>query len=286
MKGSASKARIRYTFVLTLTIVFLLLSILAPVLMPNDPNHASLADAKQAPSERYPWGTDWLGRCVLSRVLAGAPVSIFSALVIVGLTLMAGSVVGITCGYFGGRVDAVLMRIVDVFLAFPGMVLALAVAGMLGKGLNNAVIALVATGWPPYARLMRSQVLTLKEENFIHAAKLNGQTTVSILFLHILPNALRPVVVTAFLSIGGTILSLSGLSFLGLGPQPPMSEWGSMLSDGRGLMQQYPWMVIYPGMAILLASILFNLLGDSVRDVLDPHDSINIFQKTKRKRNP
>lgn len=282
----ANNARMRYTFLLVLTVAFLILSILAPLLMPNDPNHASLADAKQAPSAKYPWGTDWLGRCVLSRVLAGAPVSVFSSLAIVGLTLMAGSAVGIACGYFGGRVDSALMRIVDVFLAFPGMVLALAVAGMLGKGLDNAVIALVATGWPPYARLMRGQVLTLKEENFIHAAKLNSQTTVSILFLHILPNALRPVVVTASLSIGGTILSLAGLSFLGLGAQPPVAEWGSMLSDGRGLMQQHPWIVLYPGLAILLTSILFNLLGDSVRDVLDPRDSHTLFQKTKRKRNP
>lgn len=286
MITTANKARIRYTFLLALTILFLVLSILAPLLMPNDPNHASLADAKQAPSEEYPWGTDWLGRCVLSRVLAGAPVSIFSALVIAGLTLTAGSVVGIACGYWGGKVDSILMRLVDIFLAFPGMVLALAVAGMLGKGLDNAVIALVATGWPPYARLMRGQVLTLKEENYVHAAKLNGQTTVSILFLHILPNALRPVVVTASLSIGGTILSLAGLSFLGLGPQPPVAEWGSMLADGRGLMQQYPWVVLYPGLAILMTSIVFNLLGDSVRDVLDPHDSRNLFQKSKRKRNP
>jgi len=173
------------------------------------------------------------------------------------------------------------MRIVDIFLAFPGMVLALAVAGLLGKGLNNAVIALAATGWPPYARLMRGQVLTLKEKNFVHAAKLNGQTTVSILFLHILPNALRPIVVTASLSIGGTILSLAGLSFLGLGPQPPLAEWGSMIADGRGLMQQHPWIVLYPGLAILLTSILFNLLGDSVRDALDPHDSHNFFRKRK-----
>jgi len=286
MKRSARSARIRYQILLALTILFLGMSILAPLLMPNDPNHAALADAKQAPSAEYPWGTDWLGRCVFSRVLAGAPLSVFAALAIVGLTLMAGSVVGIASGYFGGRVDAFLMRIVDIFLAFPGMVLALAVAGMLGKGLNNAVIALVATGWPPYARIMRSQVLTLKEENYIYAAKLNGQTTVSILLLHILPNALRLVIVTASLSIGGTVLSLAGLSFLGLGPQPPVAEWGSMLADGRGLMQQHPWMVFYPGLAILLTSILFNLLGDSVRDVLDPHDSHHLFQKTQRKRKP
>jgi peptide/nickel transport system permease protein len=198
---------------------------------------------------------------------------VFSALTIVGLTLAVGCAVGIVCGYFGGVVDTVLMRVVDIFLAFPGMVLALAVAGMLGPGLKNAVLALAATGWPQYARLTRSYVLSLRQENFIHAARLNGQSPASILFLHIFPNAVRPVLVTASLSIGGTILNLAGLSFLGLGALPPTAEWGSMLADGRGLMQQAPWLIFFPGAAIFLTSILFNLLGDSVRDVLDPLDS-------------
>jgi peptide/nickel transport system permease protein len=199
------------------------------------------------------------------------------------LTLAIGSLIGIIGGYAGGMVDSMLMRIVDVFLAFPGMVLALAVAGMLGKGLDNAIIALAAVGWPQYARLSRSYVLSLRQENFILAAKLNGQTSLSILFRHILPNTMRPVVVTASLSISGTILSLASLSFLGLGAQPPAAEWGSMIADGRGLMQRFPWMVFYPGMAIFITSILFNLLGDSVRDVLDPLDSKHMFANLKKK---
>lgn len=277
-------ARARLILLLALTAALCVFCLLAPEFMPNDPNHAELLSAKQAPSAQYPWGTDWLGRCVLSRVLDGAATSVFSSLAIVGLTLAVGCLIGIVCGYFGGAVDTFFMRVVDVFLAFPGMVLALAVAGMLGKGLGNAVIALVATGWPQYARLSRSYVLSLRQENFVHAARLNGQSTVSILFRHILPNALRPVIVTASLSIGSTILALAGLSFLGLGAQPPAAEWGSMLSDGRGLMQRSPWIVLYPGLAIFLTSILFNLLGDSVRDVLDPFDSRHIFSKTKKRR--
>lgn len=266
-----------------LTLAFLVLCLVAPAFMPNDPNYVDLKNAKLPPNDQYPWGTDGLGRCVLSRVLDGASTTVFSALIIVGLTLIVGSLIGIVGGYFGGVVDSLLMRISDVFLAFPGFVLALAVAGMLGKGLDNAIFALVAVGWPQYARLARSSVLSLREENYILAAKLNGQTTFSILFRHILPNAIRPVVVMASLSISGAILSLASLSFLGLGPQPPAAEWGSMISEGRGFMQRYPWMVFYPGMAIFLASVLFNLLGDSVRDVLDPYDSRHMFSKVKKR---
>lgn len=269
---------------LLITLALCIFCVIAPEFMPNDPNHAELQSAKQAPNEQYPWGTDWLGRCVLSRVFSGAATSVFSALFIVALSLVIGCAVGVVCGYFGGAVDSVMMRIVDVFLAFPGMVLALAVAGMLGKGLENAIIALVATGWTQYARLARSYVLSLRQENFVYAAKLNGQSTNSILIHHILPNALRPVIVTASLSIGGAMLSLAGLSFLGLGAQAPSAEWGSMLSDGRGLMQTAPCIVIYPGLAIFIVSILFNLLGDSVRDVLDPLDSRHIFTKPKKER--
>ena len=268
---------------MTLTVAFLILCLAAPAFMPNDPHYVDLKNAKLPPNDQYPWGTDGMGRCVFSRVLAGASTTVFSALAIVGLTLAIGSLIGIIGGYAGGMVDSMLMRIVDVFLAFPGMVLALAVAGMLGKGLDNAIIALAAVGWPQYARLSRSYVLSLRQENFILAAKLNGQTSLSILFRHILPNTMRPVVVTASLSISGTILSLASLSFLGLGAQPPAAEWGSMIADGRGLMQRFPWMVFYPGMAIFITSILFNLLGDSVRDVLDPLDSKHMFANLKRK---
>jgi len=281
---TAKRAKITLRVLLALTALFCVLCVIAPAFEPNDPNLANLAVAKQGPSAQYPWGTDGLGRCVMSRVLAGAATSVFSALEIVALTLGIGSAVGILAGYFGGRMDEILMRIVDIFLAFPGMVLALAVAGMLGLGMKNAVIALTATCWPQYARLARSAVLSLRQENFVSAAKLNGQTPGSILWRHILPNALRPVIVTASLSIGDTILALSGLSFLGLGAQPPVAEWGTMLADGRGLMQKCPWLVLYPGLSIFFTSILFNLLGDCVRDVLDPLNSTHIFIKERKKK--
>ena len=273
--------RVRLILLLTLAALLCLLCLIGPELAPNDPYKVNLLQAKQPPSEKFPLGTDGFGRCVLSRILVGARTSVFSALLVVGITLTVGCVIGTLCGYFGGAVDTIFMRLVDIFLAFPGMVLALAVAGMLGTGLGNAVIALAATGWPQYARLARSYVLTLREENFVYAARLNGQSTWSILLRHILPNALRPLIVTASLSIGGTILGLAGLSFLGLGALPPAAEWGSMLSDGRGLMQQAPWVVLYPGLTIFLTAVLFNLLGDSVRDALDPADSYHIFRKTK-----
>ncbi|NLV86559.1 MAG: ABC transporter permease [Clostridiales bacterium] len=279
MARKANAAKVRLIIMLFIVAALCIFCAIAPHFMPNDPNRAELLSAKQAPSEKFPWGTDALGRCVLSRVLSGAATTVFSALLIVVLSLVVGCAVGVICGYFGGGLDAFMMRVVDVFLAFPGMVLALAVAGMLGKGLNNAIIALVATGWCQYARLSRSYVLSLRQENFVLAARLNGQSSNSIMMKHILPNALRPVIVTASLSIGGAMLSLAGLSFLGLGAQAPAAEWGSMLSDGRGLMQKAPWIVLYPSLAIFVSSVLFNLMGDSVRDVLDPLDSRNIFSK-------
>lgn len=284
MRGKNKKAGIRLGVMLAVSAIFCVFCLIAGEMMPNDPNKASLFEALLPPGGSYPMGTDWLGRCVYSRILSGAATSVFSALIIVALTVIIGGAVGILCGYLGGAADSFLMRLVDIFLAFPGLVLALAVAGMLGPGLNNAVIALALTGWPQYARLTRSYVLALRQENFVYAARLNGQTAFSILLRHILPNAMRPVIVTASLSVGGTILGLAGLSFLGLGAPPPIAEWGSMLSDGRGLMQQAPWLVVFPGLAIFVTSMLFNLLGDSVRDVLDPLNSRHIFSRLERRK--
>ncbi len=284
MRKRNKKAKIKLGIMLALSAAFCILCLVVRDFLPSDPNKANLLEALLPPGGQYPLGTDWLGRCVYSRILSGAATSVFSALTIVVLTVFIGGAVGIICGYFGGAIDSFFMRLVDIFLAFPGLVLALAVAGMLGPGLNNAVIALALTGWPQYARLSRSYVLSLRQENFVYAAKLNGQTTMSILIRHILPNTIRPVIVTASLSVGGTILALAGLSFLGLGTPPPSAEWGSMLSDGRGLMQQAPWLVIFPGLAIFFTSMLFNLLGDSVRDVLDPLNSRHIFSRPQRRK--
>lgn len=263
-------AHMQFYIILGIAALFCFLCLVGPQFMPHDPYQTNLAVTKQPPSADYPFGTDALGRCIFSRILAGAAASVFSALFAVALMMISGMVLGVIAGYFGGKVDMVIMRIVDIFLAFPGMVLALAIAGFLGPGMMNAVIALVATGWTQYARLTRSQVLSLKSENFIHAAKLNGLTPLEIIFKHILPNTFRPLVVTASVNICSTLLGLAGLSFLGLGAQPPLAEWGSMLSSSRQYLQLCPWMVFFPALAIMVAAMIFNLLGDSVRDVLDP----------------
>ena len=273
MRLSASRARVKLFVYLAAFVLLCVFSLVSGRLAPHDPELVDLLSAKRAPGGDFWLGTDWLGRCVWSRILAGASSSIFASLVIVLLSMLIGCTLGLVAGYAGGRVDEVLMRVVDIFLAFPGIVLSIAVAGMLGPGLKNGVLALAATSWTQYARLIRSYVLSLRQENFVKAARLNGQSGLSILLRHIFPNAIRPVVVTGTLHLSSAMLSISGLSFLGLSSSS--AEWGSMLSEGRSLMQQCPWMVLYPAIAIFLVTILFNLLGDSVRDVLDPSGKSN-----------
>ena len=254
----------------TLAAALLLWALLAPHLTPNDPYLVDLSAARQPPSSAYPMGTDSLGRCLLSRIMAGAPATLFSSLLVVVVTAAAGSLLGILSGYFGGVLDGVLMRVVDILLAFPGIILCIAMAGFLGSGMKNAVIALCVTGWTQYARLARGRVLSLRQEPFLQAAVLSGSGAVKIIFRHVLPNTLPSLVVTAALSVGGTILEMAGLSFLGLGAEMPMAEWGVLISEGMDLLQTNPNLVLFPGLFIFLTVVLFNLLGDSVRDVLDP----------------
>lgn len=261
---------------LLLTIALCAFACIAPYSTPNDPYRVQLENAKQPPNAQFPFGTDQLGRCVLSRIMAGAPATIYSSLIIVGATFLFGTLAGVLCGYFGGRLDSIIMRIVDVILAFPGIVLAIAVAGILGAGITNAVLALSFTNWTQYARLSRSQVLAMREDAFIQSARLSGSSDIRIIIRHILPHVVRVLIVTASLAIGGTILELAGLSFLGLGAQPPKAEWGVMMNEGRSLLQQAPWIILYPGLTILAVVMLFNLLGDSIRDVLDPNQKNDI----------
>ena len=209
----------------------------------------------------------------MSRVLIGSRTSIFASLLLVAIMFCFGSAVGIVCGYYGGVLDTVLMRITDCFLALPQMVLAIAVAGILGGGLLNAMIALGVFGWTSYARLARSRVLALKNEDFIAAARLSNNRDGRILLRHVMPNILSPLLVNASIQIGYTMLSLAGLSFLGLGVQVPKAEWGSMVSDGRSLLQVAPWVSLVPAAAIIITVIVFNLLADSIRDVMDPGES-------------
>ena len=254
----------------TLAVLLVVCSFFSAHLTPYDPYLQNLNIAKQAPSAEHLLGTDRYGRDMLSRVIAGSRASIFSTLLLVAIITALGTAVGITCGWIGSWVDTVLMRISDVFLAFPGLVFALAVAGSLGGGLQNAIIALAAISWPKYARIARSQTLSQKETQWMKAVRLSGSGTGKIIWKHILPNILGPILVTSVLDIGTMMMELSALSFLGLGAKPPIPEWGSMMSDTRSLMTISPWIPFSPGIAIFLSVMIFNLLGDTIRDYADP----------------
>lgn len=266
------KARL-YVF-LSLVAVLLFVTIFAQQLAPYDANEQNLSEALMAPCVQHWMGTDRHGRDMFSRVLVGGQTSIFSALVLVAVISVFGTMVGTLCGFFGGKTDAVVMRISDVCLAFPGLVFALAVAAVLNGGILNAILALALISWPKYSRVARSQTLSLKNSTFVQAARLAGSSSVQIIFRHILPNILGPILVTAMLDIGTMLMELSGLSFLGLGAQPPTAEWGNMMSSGRSMLQIYPWVVLSPGIAIFITVVLFNLLGDTVRDYLDPKNTM------------
>ena len=253
-----------------LAVLLLLGSIFSEYLTPYDPYIQNLDAAKQAPSMAHLLGTDRYGRDMLSRVIIGSRTSIYSTLLLVAIITVIGTGVGLVCGWRGGWTDTVLMRISDMFLAFPGLVFAMAVAGVLGGGLQNAIIALAAISWPKYARIARSQTLAIKETPFLKAARLSGSGTLKIIFKHILPNIMGPILVTSMLDIGTMMMELAGLSFLGLGAKPPIAEWGSMMSDTRGLLTSAPWITLSPGLAIFISVMVFNLLGDTIRDYADP----------------
>ena len=265
--------RTRLYILLSLAGLLVLLSILAPLLTPNDPNATSALHMNEAPSRAFPFGTDRYGRCICSRVLMGARTSIFSAVTLVAVTFVFGTVLGMLAGWFGGAADALVMRLADVLLAFPQMVLAIAVAGILGGGLFNAMLAMGVTGWTLYARLARAQVLALKEEAYVSAARLTGQGVLSILLKTLLPNMLGPLVVNASTQIGTMMIGIAGLSFLGIGVTEPQAEWGSMISGARAYLQLAPWAVLAPAGATILTVMVFNYLGDCVRDVLDVEGS-------------
>ena len=261
--------RLRLGIFLALAMLLLLGALFARQLCPYDPNLQDYSNALQPPSLAHPFGTDRFGRDMLSRVIMGGQVSIFSTLTLVAVITVFGTGVGVVCGYAGGLTDGVIMRICDVCLAFPGLVFALAVAALLGGGIQNAVIALAVVSWPKYARIARSQTLTLKNSDFIYASRLAGCRGWQIILHHILPNILGQIVVTAVLDMGTMMMELAGLSFLGLGAMPPTAEWGSMMSSGRSMIQTYPWVVITPGIGIFVSVAVFNLLGDTFRDYLD-----------------
>lgn len=259
-----------FSFYTLLVILVLFVAIFAPQLAPQDPYESNMRNVLQTPSAEHLLGTDKLGRDTLSRIIAGTQVSLFMTICLVILLAIVGIVVGVSAGYFGGKVEIILMRLADMMLSFPGVVLAIAIAGILGGSIVNTIIALLIVGWAKYARLVRSLVIKLRNNDFIIAAQVNGTKTINILRRHILPNVLPMIVITGAMDIGTMMMEIAGLSFLGFGAQPPTPEWGLMLNEGRQYIQTAPWLMIYPGAAIFIVVAIFNLWGDALRDVLDP----------------
>lgn len=257
-----------------LVLVLIAIAFAAPVLAPYDPTHAAMKDAFLEPGAQHLFGTDKLGRDCFSRVLYGARASLTGVLVLVASVFVVGTTMGVVSGYFGGKVDMVIMRISDMMISFPGMILAIAIAGIMGGSLVNAVFALTIVSWTKYARLARSMVLKVKRRDFVEAAIVNGGTSPHILWVHILPNILPMMVITAAADIGALMMELAGLSFLGFGSQPPAPEWGLMLNEGRQQLQTAPWLMFFPGLAIFVTVVVFNLWGDNLRDVLDPRGDV------------
>jgi peptide/nickel transport system permease protein len=255
---------------LIIVALLILMAIFAPWLAMQSPLDQDLAGRLAAPSGAHFFGTDELGRDIFARTLFGARVTLTIVLLVAVVVVPIGLAVGTIAGYRGGWVDAVLMRITDIFLAFPRLVLALAFAAALGPGIENAVIAISLTAWPPYARIARSETLAIARSDFIQAAVLQGASTWRILFRHIVPLCLSSVIVRLTLDMAGIILTAAGLGFLGLGAQPPTAEWGAMVASGRDVILDQWWVATIPGIAIFVVSLGFNLLGDGLRDVFDP----------------
>ena len=256
---------------LAIIILFILIAFLAPLLSPYDPLEINLDGLKLPPSRDHIFGTDSKGRDILSRVIFGARYSLFIGLAVTFTSIMIGVTMGAFAGYFRGKADTLITMVIDLMLAFPSLLLAIGISVALPPGIISVFLALTLVGWAPFARLIRGIVLSLRETQFVDAAKAIGCSPVRILFLHILPNCLPLTIVAASLKIGSFILSESALSFLGLGVQPPLPTWGSMVSLNRTYFLSSPWMVIFPGLAIMVTVLVFNILGDSLRDYLDPH---------------
>lgn len=252
-------------------LVFLMLALFPQLFTHYHPFEGDLMNARLLPPSSAHWfGTDDLGRDLMARVIYGAQVSLKVGLISVGIALVVGSFIGVIAGYFGGKLDEILMRLIDIVLAFPSILLAILIVAILGPGLTNAMIAIGIVNVPIYARLLRSTVLTVKNQEFIEAAHAVGSSHTRIIMTHILPNCLSPLIVQATLGIGSAILETAGLSFLGLGAQPPTPEWGTMLSQAKDFIRTAPWAIAFPGVAITLVVVAFNLMGDGLRDLLDP----------------
>lgn len=255
-------------------ISLIIIAIFADYIAPHDPEKTDLSKRLLPPCAEYPFGTDQMGRCILSRIIFGTRISLAVGVIVVGASALIGISLGTISGYFGGVIDEIIMRVVDAFMAFPSTMLALGIAGLFGAGFVNMVIALIVVDWTQYARLVRASVASIREREFIKASIGLGMGNLYVMLRHVLPNALSPLIVMATTGLGYVILSAAGLSFLGFGVQPPTPEWGYMLNDGRMFIRTAPYIMIFPGLAIMVAVLAFNYLGDGLRDVLDPRKGL------------
>uniref|UniRef100_UPI000DE2F405 ABC transporter permease n=1 Tax=Pectobacterium peruviense TaxID=2066479 RepID=UPI000DE2F405 len=253
-----------------IVLMLVLVAIFAPWIATHDPLVQDLSNALQAPGAAHYFGTDEFGRDVFSRLVYGSRITLYIVALVSVTVGPIGLALGVISGYYGGIVDTILMRITDIFISFPSLVLALAFVAALGPGLDHVVIAITLTAWPPIARLARAETLSLRHADFVSAVKLQGASSVRILLHHIVPLCLPSVIIRITMNMAGIILTAAGLGFLGLGAQPPDPEWGAMISAGRRYMMECWWLVTIPGLAILINSLAFNFLGDGLRDILDP----------------
>jgi peptide/nickel transport system permease protein len=258
-------------------VVLIAVAVLAPFFVPYDPNATDLPHKNEGPSSAHPWGTDYLGRDLFSRTLCATQTSLLIAFATVGCAFAAGAGLGCVAAYYGGIVDELLSRCIDLFLAFPGIIFSLALLGLIGAGIANMILALTLSQWATFARLMRGDVLSIRDLEYVQSARTAGLPDRRIMTKHLIPNAIMPVLVLATLDIGAVILATAGLSFLGLGIPPGIPEWGSMIGAGKEFLRTAPLNIIVPGLAITVVVLLFNLLGEGLRDILDVHkDQVNI----------
>lgn len=253
-----------------LILIYLAVALMAPILFPGNPSAPNLMKSLERPSLKHPLGTDELGRSILGRILYGSRVSLLIAIGVVCVGLLVGVPLGLISGYYGGRIDFIIQRITDTMLAFPGFLLALALVAVLGVGLKNTIISVGISMVPIYIRLVRGCALSVREQTYVEAARAMGTRNGTILIRHILPNVLTPITIQTSLGMGTAILFAAGLGFLGVGVQPPTPEWGAMLGSGRAYLFHAPHVATFPGIAIFLAVLGFNLSGDGLRDILDP----------------
>jgi len=260
---------------LAVVTLIVLVAVVTPLVDRYDPHiDSNLAITRQAPSWQHPFGTDRLGRDVFRRIMHGTRISLAVGLLVVTLTSLVGIIIGLLAGYIGGVLDTLIMRLMDVLLAFPSILLAIAIVAVRGPGLDNTMLAVSIVGIPGAARLVRSMVLSLRERDFVEAARMVGVPQTRVMFRHVLPNSISPIIVQATLGVGGAILFAAALGFLGLGAQPPAPEWGAMISDGIPFLTTSPHLVFFPGVAIMISVLGFNLLGDGLRDALDPQTAL------------